>query len=158
MKRINFKTQNQQPLIKKQKPSEVLKEEKPKYTITETHLKHCAYEKGYHHWHKHCKYECVETGASIKISDSIAGCAIQHLYEWVGSQDKKGIIEVLKDCIKNLHPGVGLVTCQVGSTFVNSLLVKGLLELGFIDHKYNNYQHDEKGDEQGHFFTLTIEK
>lgn len=158
MERINFKTQNQQPLIKKQKSSKVLKEEKPKYTITETHLKPGAYERGYHQWHKHCKYVCVETNASIKISDSIAGCAVQHLYGWLGSQNKEGMIEVLKDCVKSLSSGVGLVTCQVGSNYMGSLLVKGLLELGFVDHEYNNYQHHKRGGEQGHFFTLTIKK
>lgn len=151
MERINFKTQNQKPL-------EVLKKEKPKYTITETHLNSGSYERGYLQWHKHCKYVCTETNAYIKISDSIAGCAIQYLYGWIGSQDKNGIIEVLKYCIENLHSGVGLVTCQVGSDFIDSLLVKGLLELGFVDHEYNNYQHSPTGNEQGHFFTLTIKK
>ena len=67
-------------------------------------------------------------------------------------------IEVLKECIKTLDEGVGFITCQVGHNFNESLLVKGLLKLGFVDNPYHNYQHDYTGNEIGHFYTLTIKK
>ena len=161
MERINFKTKNQQnvqPLTKNTNTIEVKKEVKPTYTIIEEQLVHGDYERGYTNWHKHVMYKCEETNAQIKISDSIAGCAVQHLYGWYGSENKETIIEVLEKCVKTLNKGVGFVTCQVGHDFNKSLLVKGLLKLGFVDNPYHNYQHNYSGTEIGHFYTLTIKK
>lgn len=161
MKRINFKIKNQQnvqTLTKNKNTIEVKKEVKPTYTIIEEQLTHSGYERGYQNWHKHVMYTCKETEARIKISDSIAGCAVQHLYGWYNYENREGIIETLKYCIKHLDEGVGFVTCQVGATFQDSLLVKGLLELGFVDNQYSNYQHNCSGTEIGHFYTLTIKK
>lgn len=161
MERINFKIKNQQnvkTLIKNKNTIKVKKEIKPTYTIIKKELTHGPYEKGYRQWHKHILYECEETSASLKISDSIAGCGVQHIYGWLNSYNNEAIVDILKYCIKDLHFGVGFVTCQVGSSFNNSLLVKGLLELGFKDNQYSNYQHEPNGTEKGHFYTLTIKK
>lgn len=106
------------------------------------------YSKGFSNWHKHIRYILSNNDqklVSINISDNLGGCGVQQLFQWAdsGSQkDFKHWDELLKYVLNDLHIGVGLVMCQVGSHFYNSNFTKALENNGFIYHdEYINHQH-----------------
>lgn len=106
------------------------------------------YSKGFSNWHQHVRYILSHNEqqlVSINISDNLGGCGIQQLFQWAdnGSQKEfKYWDELLKYILKDLHEGVGLVMCQVGSSFYNSNFTKALENNGFIYHdEYINHQH-----------------
>ena len=94
----------------------------------------------------------------MTISDSVGGCGIQHLYEWVNYCTKLDIGDLLRYIIKDLHKGVGLLTCQVGQDYNDTLLVKELIKEGFELIEYNNYQHNKDGSYKGYLYMLKIKK
>lgn len=121
------------------------------------------YSKGFSNWHQHVKYTLSyddKSLVSIVISDNLGGCGVQQLFQWAdsGSQkDFKHWDQLLKYVLKNLHVGVGLVMCQVGSAFYNSNFTKALENNGFIYHdEYINHQHGD-GD-TGRMYMKYIKK
>lgn len=136
----------------------VTKVEKPKEEITKTLIdnnKRSYQDRGYYGWHGHCKYTL--NNCEIRISDNVGGCGVQQLYNWGNHANNVNIPKLLKHVLNDLSYGVGIVLCQVGSMFYESLLCKTLEELGFKYHEeYKNHQHG--GRDTGRIYTLIINK
>ena len=110
---------------------------------------------GYYSWHQHASYKL--NNATINITDNVGGCGVQQLYGWGNSYNNSENEELLKYVMNDLHHGVGIVLCQVGSDFYNSKFCKALEKFGFkYNEEYVNHQHSN-GD-TGRIYTLIIEK
>jgi len=113
---------------------------------------------GHSYWHNHSEFSLLtdQGTASIKISDNVGGCGVQQLYNWVNSANNNNIEFLLKKIINSLKYGVGLVMCQVGQDYFNTLFVKGLTNCGFTYISYINYEHGKSYEAR--MYMLKIEK
>lgn len=125
-------------------------------TISNEDRKYSEYGHVNHHSHK--EYKLVEKykSTSIKITDNVGGCGVQQLYNWYNSENNKNIELVLNKVLKDVEYGVGLIMCQVGQDFFDSLFVKALVNSGFTYSSYINYQHGK--EYEGRMYMLKIEK
>lgn len=136
----------------------VTKVEKSKEEITKTFISNDNRkydDRGYHGWHGHCKYKLGTT--SITITDNVGGCGVQQLYGWGSSGNSSKIPKILDYILEDLNHGVGIILCQVGSDYYNTLFCQTIEKLGFKYHEeYINYQH--AGRDTGRIYTLIIDK
>jgi len=132
--------------------------EKPKEKIIKTFIdnENRKYnDRGYHGWHGHCKYEL--NNSTIKLSDNVGGCGVQQLYGWGDYKNTSEIPKLLDYILNDLHYGVSMIMCQIGSDYYDTLFCKTIEKLGFKYHEeYINYQHG--GRDTGRIYTLIINK
>lgn len=154
-RRLMFGTSSKEKVVEKPK-IEIKEENIIVRDISNDSRKYTEF--GHSYWHNHSEFSLLtdQGRASIKISDNVGGCGVQQLYNWVGSANNENIEFLLKKIINSLKYGVGLVMCQVGQDYFNTLFVKALTNCGFTYSSYINYEHGKTYE--GRMYMLKIEK
>ncbi len=154
-RRLMFGTSSKEKVVEKPK-IEIKEENIIVRDISNDSRKYTEF--GHSYWHNHSEFSLLtdQGTASIKISDNVGGCGVQQLYNWSGSAKNENIEFLLKKIINSLKYGVGLVMCQVGQDYFNTLFVKALTNCGFTYSSYINYEHGK--EYEGRMYMLKIEK
>ncbi len=111
---------------------------------------------GFNMYHGHKSYRL--NGYNIDISDNLGGCGVQQLYNWINSVNNENISVILKEIIKTLHDGVGMVMCQLGQDYFHTEMEKALTNEGFIYTEYNNWQHGSNYKQRMYMLTIKEQK
>ena len=114
------------------------------------------YQYGFYCWQSNNEFFNTQTNTSISLSDSVGGCGMQQMYNWLNYKDNDDIGDVLKFLLSNLHYGTSLLICQVGEDHWDSNFVACLENNGFeITKEYANNYHDKENSQR--LYTKIIE-
>lgn len=104
-------------------------------------------------YHSHVRYKLEND--TFAVSDSIGGCGMQQIYGWARNSSFENSKRLLQNYLEKKDNGVGLIICQLGQMYFNSVFEQALISCGFTESIiYANLQHGSDGDYKQKIYTF----